>query len=110
MSQHQRTIVLLVAHYGVVALAALAGLISEPVAYFLPMGLVPVEEALIWKRSLSSADRLDRFAFGTCVLAICGAFLIYGLGLTLAAWIIGGFSLAVWTAYGFWRAIKSGGF
>ncbi len=101
------------AHYGVVALAALAGLISKeiaPVAYFLPMGLVSIEEALIWKRELSSADRLDRFVFGVCVFAICGAFLIYGLGLTLIAWIIGGFSLAVWTVYGFWRAMKSGGF
>lgn len=100
-------------HYGLVAVAAFAGLISkelEPVAYFLPMGLVPIEEALVWKRDLSRPDRLDRFVFGACVLAICAAFVIYGLGQTLAAWFVGGFSLAVWTGYGFWRALKSGGF
>lgn len=113
MSAHWRTIILLLAHYAVVAVVALAGFVSnamEPVALFLPMGLVSLEEALLWRHERSSAERTDRLVFGGFVLAVCTAFVLQSQGLTLAALILGGLSLVVWTVYGFWRAIRSGGF
>ena len=113
MRAHRRTIILLLAHYCAVAVVALAGFISNdmvPVACLLPMGLVPIEEALFWKHEQSSAERTDRLVFGACVIIFCAAFVIYGLGLTFAAWVLGGLSLTVWTVYGFWRALRAGGF
>jgi hypothetical protein len=81
-----------------------------PAVFLLPIALVPIEEALLWKQGRSEAERTDAFVFGACGLTLCAALAIGGIGLTLAAWLLGGASLIVWTVYGFWRASQSGGF
>lgn len=106
-ARRRRQTILLLLHYAVVALVALAGLIAPDMAaavFFLPLALVSLEEAVLWRDELSSAERADSLVFGVCALGLCIALTLGPLGQTPAAWVLGGLCVGAWTVWNFWRA------
>ncbi|MBK6705005.1 MAG: hypothetical protein IPG56_15445 [Caulobacteraceae bacterium] len=97
-------------HYAALGVAAVIGFIPDNMAaaaFFLPLALVSLEESFLGRDEQSRAERPDGLVFGVCVFGLCAALALGPLGHTLAAWIVGGLSLAAWTVWGFWRASRS---